>query len=402
MPFVAHTRNTTGKVENYFTVTGTSPRDPRWGGVVAYYLRNGAPTSEAVQLTGVIGGVVEQPTQFSQDIWFDAPAAIETGKVYFVSQDYLGRQNTLVPGVTPSFDIQIGVAGGTVDLGAAITSSVGTALSIVTGVLGVATGGITTSLLDDFAVTQGKLQNAQIIDAGRIVDAAVQTAKLNDSAVTTNKIAALAVTTAKIDNLAVTNAKIDNLAVDGAKIANAAITTAKIANAQITTALIANLAITNALIADAAISTAKIGDLQVTSGKIVSLDVAKLTTGSMLVNSTTDGIIVRYVGNATDTRIWPGYIDGRYQGTTVNWYASTSSLGGYIAVKNQYGNEIAALRADGSSPDAENGLRVNGLRVVGPRLGGITGPSGGSFIDTQARAVIDLILNRLQTHGLIS
>jgi phage baseplate assembly protein V len=49
-------------------------------------------------------------------------------------------------------------------------------------------------------------------------------------------------------------------------------------------------------------------------------------------------------------------------------------------------------------------VKVAGNQVVGPRLGAITAPVGGSTIDTQARTAITQIINRLgpSGHGLTS
>lgn len=55
--------------------------------------------------------------------------------------------------------------------------------------------------------------------------------------------------------------------------------------------------------------------------------------------------------------------------------------------------EIGALR--GSS------VVIDGQRVIGSREGAISGASGGTTIDTQARATIDQILMAMRAHGLI-
>ena len=55
--------------------------------------------------------------------------------------------------------------------------------------------------------------------------------------------------------------------------------------------------------------------------------------------------------------------------------------------------------SDGSLPVAR--LMIDGQQVVGPRLSGITSPSGGVTIDTEARTAIDAIIVALKTHGLI-
>lgn len=57
------------------------------------------------------------------------------------------------------------------------------------------------------------------------------------------------------------------------------------------------------------------------------------------------------------------------------------------------GWEIGKLRG--------SALLINGQQLVGPRAAGIESPTGGSTIDTEARATIDLILGTLREHGLI-
>lgn len=46
-------------------------------------------------------------------------------------------------------------------------------------------------------------------------------------------------------------------------------------------------------------------------------------------------------------------------------------------------------------------VTINGQQVVGSRGSPIGSPSGGSTVDTQARAAIDLILTAMRQHGLI-
>lgn len=46
--------------------------------------------------------------------------------------------------------------------------------------------------------------------------------------------------------------------------------------------------------------------------------------------------------------------------------------------------------------------KVAGTQVVGPRGSSVTGPTGGTTVDSQARTAINAIIARLQAHGLIS
>ena len=47
------------------------------------------------------------------------------------------------------------------------------------------------------------------------------------------------------------------------------------------------------------------------------------------------------------------------------------------------------------------GLIVNGVQVVGARQAGVPNPSGGTIIDEEARAAINLLIAALMSHGLI-
>jgi hypothetical protein len=47
------------------------------------------------------------------------------------------------------------------------------------------------------------------------------------------------------------------------------------------------------------------------------------------------------------------------------------------------------------------GLRVDGVRVVGPRQPAVASPSGGTIIDAEARAAINALTAALMSHGLI-
>lgn len=58
------------------------------------------------------------------------------------------------------------------------------------------------------------------------------------------------------------------------------------------------------------------------------------------------------------------------------------------------GWQDAAVRADG--------IHVAGDRVVAGRQGSISGPTGGSIVDVEAREAVDRILSALRAHGLIS
>lgn len=54
--------------------------------------------------------------------------------------------------------------------------------------------------------------------------------------------------------------------------------------------------------------------------------------------------------------------------------------------------------SDGRFPAA--GYLVGGQQVVGPRVAAVPSPSGGTIIDTEARAAIDALIVALKSHGL--
>jgi len=55
--------------------------------------------------------------------------------------------------------------------------------------------------------------------------------------------------------------------------------------------------------------------------------------------------------------------------------------------------------SDGEWP--VSALTIGGQRVVGPRLETVPSPSGGTIIDAEARASLELVIVALRTHGLI-
>ncbi len=78
-----------------------------------------------------------------------------------------------------------------------------------------------------------------------------------------------------------------------------------------------------------------------------------------------------------------------FEGMTV-WIASAKLTARHIAGAWQLGAESAAS------------LMIGGTQVVGPQQSMIAPPSGGTLIDTEARAAITAIILTLRTHGLIA
>lgn len=64
-----------------------------------------------------------------------------------------------------------------------------------------------------------------------------------------------------------------------------------------------------------------------------------------------------------------------------------------VAVYSDAGWEIGKVRAAS--------VIIEDVQVVGPRMGPIADPSGGSTIDAEARAAVAAVLTALRQHGLI-
>jgi hypothetical protein len=181
--------------------------------------------------------------------------------------------------------------GGSVDLGGSVTLSLnvdGSSIEIDADAIRVKDLGVTTSKINNAAVTTLKIDDAAVTE-DKLAASAVTTAKLNDAAVTEDKLAASAVTTAKINDASVTNAKLANsslsatagaglkdggsvslggaislsvnvddtsIAINGGTVCikDLGVSTEKISNAAVTTDKINNAAITNAKLANSSLS----------------------------------------------------------------------------------------------------------------------------------------------------
>ncbi|MEN6607707.1 MAG: hypothetical protein ABFD60_10720 [Bryobacteraceae bacterium] len=310
----AHTQNPTGisvvtqadedvggKLHTFitFAITGIPTSDPTFAGYEIVSVWPDGYVSDPH--TGIL-------TDATTPVETDTPSAVTVAKFYArgCSIDALGnvQRNPIVPGETPYCDVTLGTTAGTVDLGAAVTTSIGTALSVVNGVLGVPAGGITESLIDTFAVSAQKIA-AGAVETAKIADLSVITSKLAAAAVDTTKLADLAVTAAKLANgeiddtklkdAAVTTAKLAGgavdttklaaLAVEAANLANSSVTATKIANLAVGSAAIQALAVGTAHIADGAILSAKIGDAQITTAKIANAAVGTAAIANLAVGT---------------------------------------------------------------------------------------------------------------------
>ncbi len=151
-----------------------------------------------------------------------------------------------------------------------------------TATLDIAPAGITTPMLRDGAVSQGKLATA-----------AVSTDKLVYQSVTNEKIADNAVTQAKIADGSVQTPKIENGAVTAVKLADGSVTIPKIADGSVTGAKLADGSVTGAKIADATITTIKLANGAVTAGKLAdsSISATKLQVAAVTNTRIADGAV---------------------------------------------------------------------------------------------------------------
>ncbi|HUU94555.1 MAG TPA: hypothetical protein VM487_02360, partial [Phycisphaerae bacterium] len=200
-------KDSNGLTRTRLTVTFTPPADARWGGVEIDAKRPG-PIYEQLNRTSV------SPAVFP----IESPSTSQTWRIFFRSYDKRGKTNSLnetgAGTPTPYVDIVLGADTGTFDAAKIQQNTLSDALYIAANVLGIKPLGITEDLIGTFAVSQAKLANAPIIDAVRIVDGAIGTAKIENAAITSALIGTGVILTAHIGDAQITSAKIANLQVD--------------------------------------------------------------------------------------------------------------------------------------------------------------------------------------------
>jgi hypothetical protein len=185
-----------GQEQFRFSVAWTNPDDSTFGGpiVVVKKTAPGDPEFSEADYRGP-----EDNTHLTR--WREVNPG-ETYTVYVNSMDVNNQENTIYDPVTPKVTglSPVFQTSGKLKAHRLDSTTVGTGLQIDTTsfVLRVPLSGITTDLVNNFAVTEDKLQNAQIINAARIKNAAIENLKLDRASA--NKIA---IVDADIMNLAV-------------------------------------------------------------------------------------------------------------------------------------------------------------------------------------------------------
>ena len=109
-----------------------------------------------------------------------------------------------------------------------------------------------------------------------------------------------------------------------------------------------------------------------------------------------------YLIGGSPTGDWSGKA-GHLAAFTANGWRFISPFEGLSATINSSG--LTAVFRSGAweiGVARVASLRVDGQQVVGSRSAAISGPSGGTTVDTQARAAVDAILAALRGHGLIA
>jgi hypothetical protein len=112
--------------------------------------------------------------------------------------------------------------------------------------------------------------------------------------------------------------------------------------------------------------------------------------------------IVAVGGSGIEQGEWAGHQGEIAQWTAGGWRFAIPSAGWRCHVIDR----SAAMSHDGVAWHDDvvraDGVYINGDRIVGARSAAITGPTGGSVTDNEARAAINLILAMLRDHGLIA
>jgi hypothetical protein len=108
-----------------------------------------------------------------------------------------------------------------------------------------------------------------------------------------------------------------------------------------------------------------------------------------------------YVVAASPTGAWAGKAQNlaAYTGGGWRFVAPTDGMSAYVKSTGVWAVYRAGAWEMGTVRGAS--LVLGGLKVVGSRAAAIADPSGGTTIDSQARATLGLVLAALRQHGLI-
>lgn len=109
-----------------------------------------------------------------------------------------------------------------------------------------------------------------------------------------------------------------------------------------------------------------------------------------------------YLVGAAPTGEWSQYPDHLAAFSGAGWRFVAPVPGLVVLVKST--GIFATYGLAGWEIGTISGSRVviNGTQIVGPQAGTIAGPSGGTTIDSEARATLEQVLAALRTHGLIA
>jgi uncharacterized protein YjbI with pentapeptide repeats len=263
----------------------------------------------------------------------DTPTSMMTAIVWLqsglIGSDNSFTANNIVPGITPMWPITYGTTTGTTDASSVMAATIAASMAVVNGLFGVATDGITNTLLGPNAVATINIQNLAITNP-LLASLCVQAANLANSSVTAVAIANLAVGTVAIQTGAITNALIANAAISDVKIQTATITGASIATATIAGANIGTATITQTNMASASIGTAQIINASITNALINDVSASKITAGTITavtittatinggaITGTTLSLTSVISGSSVTTAIETGAILTNYAGLSV-------------------------------------------------------------------------------------
>jgi hypothetical protein len=103
---------------------------------------------------------------------------------------------------------------------------------------------------------------------------------------------------------------------------------------------------------------------------------------------------------------WKGEAQGAYLPTGGgDLYGNVELMAGASTVfESSNGNGSASINSDNSNRlqiSAVGGVKLNGVRILGDQQPAVTDPAGGSVVDTECRAALIALADRIRNHGLI-